>query len=103
MSGAKPHLKPLEARRRLLVVESEINRAELLGEWQGLNSRVHGLAQQARSYCSILSTALAISTAFVAFRRVLPGKKTGRSSWISTLLKGARMGVSLWSAARERH
>ena len=34
MFGKKPRLNPLESRKQLLIAESELNRAQLVQEWQ---------------------------------------------------------------------
>ena len=36
MFGKKPRLNPLESRKQLLIAESELNRAQLVQEWQAM-------------------------------------------------------------------
>jgi hypothetical protein len=102
MSGKKAHLKPLEARKQLLLAESELNRVRLLEEWSGLNDEVHRLTRQVRSVGALASLTTAAIAAVSAWRLSSSGPENGKgkSSWIATLLNGVRMGASLWVALK---
>ena len=49
MSGKNPRMNPLESRKQLLIAESELNRAQLVQEWQTMTDEVHSLVNQART------------------------------------------------------
>jgi len=57
MSGKKitKGLSPLEARKQLLVVESELNRAQLINELRGLKDELYQLKNQVEAIGSIAS------------------------------------------------
>ena len=106
MPGKNLHLTPLESRKQLLLVESELNRVQLLEDLNGLRSEVKRLKNQV---CSIGSLASSVATLFPLlsiFRRTFEEHENdvGKSSWVSRLLKGIETGATLWSALRKsRH
>jgi hypothetical protein len=103
MSGKNFHLTPLESRKQLLLVESELNRAQLVNELRDLKSEIHHLQNQVQAVGSLVSSAAKLATTFSAIGSAFTHRGTGKnekSSWISTLLNGARTGASIWSALR---
>ena len=48
-------MNPLESRKQLLIAESELNRAQLVQEWQVMTGEVRSLTSQARTIGSIAS------------------------------------------------
>ena len=57
MFGDSPRMNPLETRKRLLIAESELNRAQLAQEWGAMTVGVRTLTDRAKSYASIASSA----------------------------------------------
>ena len=101
MSGAKSQLMPLQVRKQLLLAESEVNRVSLLHEWQSLRNETQALAQQAQSVCATVSSVASMGIAgFKAFRDLQAKRRNGKTSWLSTLINGARLGASLWTSLR---
>jgi hypothetical protein len=58
-------MNPLESRKQLLIAESELNRAQLVQEWQAVADGVHWLQ-------TLLKGAGLLSTVWQAFRS--PGR-----------------------------
>lgn len=102
MPGKNFHLTPLESRRQLLLVESELNRAQLLDELRDLKNEIHHLQGQVQAIGSVASSAAKLATTFSAIRSAFKHRDSSekKSSWISTLLKRARTGVLIWGALR---
>lgn len=92
-----PGMNPLEARKQLLIVESEINRFQLVQEWQSMADDVRSISHRARSICSVAFAAASLISGLVSFRRSKSAPAGGKSSWWQTLLKGAQLAVSLWA------
>ena len=65
-------MSPLISRKKLLIAESELNRAQLFQDWQELTAEVHALAGQASTLCSLASAATNLVSGWLSFRR---GKK----------------------------
>jgi len=85
----------LESRKQLLIAESELNRAELVEEWQTMADNVRLIADRARRFSSLALAAASLISALVSFRRTASvGKKP---SWWQTLLGGAQLAGSLWA------
>lgn len=109
MFRENPYLKGLETRKKLLLAESELNRAELTRDVDALQSEVAHLKKQAMAVGSLVSSGALIATAFSIFRR---NKKSENSdgasklSWITAAIEGARIGTSVFqkikSLFRER-
>jgi hypothetical protein len=96
----------LESRKQLLIAESELNRAQLVIEWQSVTGEVHSLTQQAKTVSSMAAAIMTLVGGIVLWRR---NKKAARnqekSSWWQNLLKGASLVGSFWSEIRpaDRH
>jgi hypothetical protein len=100
MFGKSPRVNPLESRRQLLVAESELNRVQLLKEWQTMAEGVSGLADRARSIGSFASAAALGLAGLAAFRRSKPVSAVKKPSWVETVLRGVRLAASIWLAFR---
>jgi len=90
MPPSNAQLTQLEARKQLLLVESEVNRAQLTSELTELKSYIEDWKQDLHS---ISSTATALFNGAKAVRGVL---SRGKASLTSTLFSVARSGLSLW-------
>ena len=102
MSGKHPRLKALESRKQLLIAESELNRAQLMLEWQTMAGEVHALARQAKTFTVMASAAGLLVAALSSFRHKKSAATTEKSSWWQTLLKGLGVVGSLWSVFRSQ-
>ena len=105
MPEKKFHLRPVESKKQRLLVASELNRVELLfelgdfiDEVRQVRDHLHAISSLAASTAKLTNTFSAIGNAFTHHDA---GEKK-KSSWISTLLKGARTGISLWVALRSQ-
>jgi hypothetical protein len=90
-------MTPMESRKRLLIAESELNRAQLIVEWQAMAGDVRSIARRAKSISSIALATASLISGVVAFRRTRPGPGGEKPSWWRVLLKGAQLAGSLWS------
>jgi hypothetical protein len=95
-------MNPLESRKQLLIAESEINRAQLVREWQTMTDEVRSLANQARTIGSFASAAATLVAGLAAFRRKKFAPVPEKPSWWRTIFKGAGLASSLWSEFRAR-
>jgi hypothetical protein len=95
-------MNPLASRKKLLIAESELNRAQLVQEWQIMADKVRSLASQARTISSIASSAAILIAGLASLRRKKePAPAAEKTSWVQTILKGAQMARSLWSEFRQ--
>ena len=95
-------MNPLESRKRLLIAESELNRAQLAQEWGAMTAGVHTLAGRARSFGSIAMAAAVLVAGLAAFRRGKSVEADAKPSWLQTILKGAGTVSTLWLAFRSQ-
>jgi hypothetical protein len=93
-------MKPLESRKQLLVAESELNRAQLVQEWQTMADEVHSLTAQARTIRSIASAAASLVAGLASCRRKASAPGAEKPSWLQTVLKGAGLVSTFWQAFR---
>jgi hypothetical protein len=103
MSGKKSQLTSLETRKQLLLVESELNRAQLLNELRDFKNEIHHLKNQACEMGSIAASTAKLAATFSAIGQAFSHRnegEEGKPSWISTLLNGAKAGTSLWHLFR---
>jgi len=102
MPGTKPHVSPLESRKQLLVAESELNRAHLIEDWQGITDGVRTFGARLKSVGSVASASALLLAGASAFRRERRSSKGTMPSWLQAALKGAKLASSIWLAFRAR-
>jgi|HubBroStandDraft_2_1064218.scaffolds.fasta_scaffold519766_1 hypothetical protein len=92
-------MTPLESRKQLLILESELNRAQLLKDLDELKAETEQLAEQARSLASLVSSATSVFNTIFKAQQVFSGTREKFPRFFG-ILKGARAGASLWSAVK---
>jgi hypothetical protein len=90
-------MSPLALRKQLLLAESELNRAQLLQEWQTMSQVVRSVTSRAKSLSSLALTAGTLMAGLTYFWRIKSAPPDRRPPWWQLLLKGVRLGASLWS------
>jgi hypothetical protein len=103
-------ISSLQTRKKLLLAESDVNRAELVKDLNALKGEVNRVKKNIRTVGSIASSAALLATAVSVFRqRFTPPQDSNgakKRSWVRTALAGARIGTSLFlkirSIIRER-
>lgn len=113
MFGKKSYLKTLDSRKQALLAESDVNRIELLKDWDALKAEANHVKKQLRAAGSIASSAAILATVATVLRRrhekATPPKPDNHAKvpWLGAALNGARVGASLFlklrSYMRERH
>jgi hypothetical protein len=93
-------MNPLASRKKLLIAESELNRAQLIQEWQTMAGEVHALTGRARTFSALASAAAALITGLLSFRHKQSAPVDKKPSWLKTILKGAGVVASVWQAFR---
>lgn len=91
-------MNPLQLQKELLVAESELNRAQLMEEWQAMTGVVRTFRERLKSGSELASAAALLVAGVVAFRRERAAAKDAKSSWLEMLLKGAKVASSVWMA-----
>jgi hypothetical protein len=91
MFGNNPRVNPLELRKRLLISESELNRAHLAREWVAMTVGIRTLGGRVKSFGALASSAGLLVGGLAALRRGKPRSSGVRLSWLQTILKGAGM------------
>jgi len=89
-------LTPLESRKQLLLVESEVNRAQLASDWAEFRGQISVWKDEIHT---IGSTASSVFTGVKAISGVI---RNGKSSLASTLFNVARSGLSMWGRVLTR-
>jgi hypothetical protein len=100
MSGKNPRLNPLTLQKKLLIAESELNRAQLVQEWQTMTDETHALANQARTLRSLASAAAVLINGVASLRCKNSAPASEKPSWLTTILKGAGLVSKFWAAFR---
>ena len=95
-------VSPLQLRKELLVAESELNRAQLVEEWQAMTDGVRNLGARVKSLSTFASGAALIAAALSAYRRGRASANGAKSSWFETALKGAKVASSIWVTLRSQ-
>jgi negative regulator of sigma E activity len=96
-------MNPLASRKKLLIAESELNRAQLVQDLQTISDKVRSLANQTRTIASLASAAASLIAGLASFRRKKESAAAAeKPSWLQTILKGAQLAGSLWPEFRPR-
>ena len=101
MSEKNPRMNPLASRKQLLIAESELNRAQLVHELKIMADEVHSLTNQVRTISSLASAAGTLIAGLASFRRKKESAPAAeKPSWLQTIVKGAGLISTIWSAFR---
>lgn len=103
MFGKKSYLKTLEIRKQEILAQSDVNRIELLKDWETVKTEIQRVKKQLRAAGSIASSAIVLAAAASALRRKHEPMKTENHTkvpWVSAALNGARFGASLFMKVR---
>ena len=95
-------MNSLHSRKELLIAESELNRAQLVGHLAALTTDVRKFSDRARSFGAIASSAAVLVTGLVALQRIRTGSGGAKAGWRQTIAKGAGLVSTLWLAFRAR-
>jgi hypothetical protein len=93
-------MKPLELRKQLLLAESELNREQLLQDWQVMRAEVHSLADQAKTIRSMANAVASLMAGLSSCRSKATTSTSDKPSWLQTILKGAGVVSSFWTEFR---
>ena len=88
----------LESRKQLLVAESELNRAQLVGDLAAVTAGVCSIRHRAKSYGSIAFSATALLAGLLALRKSKRADAAAKPCLLQTILKGAGLVSTLWAA-----
>lgn len=100
MFGKHIHVSSLEIQKRLLVAESDLNRAQLAEQWQGLAHEVGDLAHRVTTVGTWVSSATVLVAGLLARRNPSPPPATAKSSWLQKVLQGACLASTIRLAFR---
>jgi hypothetical protein len=95
-------MKPLESRKKLLIAESELNRAQLLPEWRTMADETRALVLQARTIGGFASAAATLVAGLASCGRKAPTPAAQKPSWGQTIVKVAGLFSTFWSEFRAR-
>jgi hypothetical protein len=104
MSRKTTNLTPLQARKQLLVVESELNRRQLEADWIDVKAALDHFATQITTLTSVAESAVKLGATVTNFfhgfqtakKHQVEEEEESKPSWISGLFNLAKRGVSLW-------
>jgi hypothetical protein len=96
-------MNPLKSRKQLLIAESELNRAQLIRELETMADQIHSLANQARTISSLASAAATLIGGVASFRHKKTAPAAEKPSWLQTIVKGAGLVSTIWTAFRSQH
>lgn len=106
MHGAKTSVIPLALHKQLLLMECEVNRAQLRQDWSQVKAEAEQLKSRARAAGATLGKAALWVVAGYASSRILRGRR-GRAtppaegkSWWPMIVNGGRLGLAAWRLLR---
>jgi hypothetical protein len=100
MFGRNSRVNPLETRKQLLIVASELNRAQLAGEIAALTAGIRALRDRAGSIGSLVSSTAMLLADLAALKRGRSAEPVAKPSWAQAIFKGAGLISSLWREFR---
>jgi hypothetical protein len=100
MFRKKSRLNPLESRKQLLLAESELNRAQLVQQWQAISAEVRSISNQAKTITSLASATATLISCLASFRRKRSAPVVEKTTWWQTILSGLQHVGAVWSEFR---
>ena len=97
-----PDVNPLDLRKALLIAESELNRARLIGECQAMTGWQRTFGARVRSAGLLASAVGRIVSGIFASRRKPDSANKAKTSWLETTLKDAQCMIFAWAEFRRR-
>jgi len=97
-----PRVSPLEMRKKLLIAESELNRAQLIAEWEAATEWHRKLSAGARTIGSLAAAAALLVSSVRTFRRKRDPQHGANVSWLQPVIQGAGLIASLCETFRSR-
>jgi hypothetical protein len=102
MFGKTPEMNALALRKKLLLAESELNRAGMVEDLNAISLGLRGVADRAKKYSSVALSASLLIAGLTYFWRIKSAPANKKPSWWQLLLKGAKLGATLWTEFRPR-
>jgi hypothetical protein len=107
MPGEKSKLTSLETRKQLLLLESDLNRAQFIEALQDWKDEFHRTKEHLTQLGSMASLATKLAATFSTARGLFSRPPSGgKKSWLSFVFDGMTAGTSLWymlRSQRRRH
>ena len=91
-------MKPLESRKQLLLAESELNRAQMVGDLTALTTGVRTLTHRATHSGTMASSAALLALGLTFVQRGQPASPVATPSKINCIVNGAVLLATLWLA-----
>lgn len=99
-------MTPTQSRKQILIVESDLNRAHLIGDLSQIGARVRTLRQHEKPLSSFATSAAVLIAGLNAFRSnasaTTPNQPPSTSSRLQSVLKYAGLASTLWLTFRNR-
>ncbi len=95
MLGRNSSLAALNARKRLLILESEVHRAQLAQDWSDLHGCVGALREKAKPVGKAISIAGMLIAAATAYSQI----RHGKGSFLSRLLSSGSVLATIFKFA----
>lgn len=103
MFGKESRMNPLESRKRLLVVESELNRAQLIHEGVVMSGSLRTLTNRVKAFGTTASAAGLLVAGLAALRHSKVGSAAVKPSWLQMIRKGAGLVSFFWPLLRAKN
>ena len=103
MPGEKSKLTSLETRKQLLLLESDLNRAQFIEALRDWKNEFHRTKEHLTGLGSMASLAARLTATFSTARGLFSRPAAGgKKSWLSFLFDGMTAGTSLWYMLRSQ-
>ncbi len=96
-------MNPLASRKKMLIAESELNRAHLAQELETIKGKFHSFANQAQTISTLASAVATLIAGLASFRHKKESAPAAeKPSWLQTIVKGAGLVSTIWTAFRSQ-
>jgi hypothetical protein len=103
MPGEKSKLTPIETRKQLLLLESDLNRAQFIEAMQEWKDEFHRTKEHLTRLGSMAALVARLAGTISTVRRLFSRPAAGgKKSWLSFLFDGMTAGTSLWYMLRSQ-
>jgi aerobic-type carbon monoxide dehydrogenase small subunit (CoxS/CutS family) len=99
MPGTQLQLSPLQARKQLLIIESEVNREQLRADLETLHAKVDDAVAQCHA---VVAHVNGFMSGFNSIRSFWSETQNEEGGWVAKIGSIFRAGFSLWKNFKSR-
>ena len=93
-------MNTLASRKKLLIAESDLNRAQLIQDGRMLTEEINALVSQGKTLGGVVASAITLGSGLASHWRKKSASTVKKTSMVQGIWKGVQLAGWFWSALR---